>query len=339
MSAAGGDRAVTESAATLARFIAEQTGHGAEVRDVHRVPGGLSYETWSVTATWQDGGGRHDRRLVMRKAPRGGVLEPYDASKEFHILKALGGTPVPVPRVLWLEPTGAVFGTAFYVMEFVDGAVPLPSDASFDTETRTEMCRQYTEALAVLHTLDWEAEGLALLLGVPPDAGDPAVMELDRCEETLRRVALPPNPVLQEAIAWLRERRPRAPRLSLDHGDYRLENFVWRDRRIVAVLDWERACIGDPMADVAVTRVGNPAGWWAIRGAAAQHYAERSGIAVDEARVDYYVVLEQLKTVLMGMTGIRAFAEGRTSDLRLVRFGRECLRGVDNLAKAIGMRQ
>ena len=320
----------------LSRFIAEQTGGPAEVTDLVRIPGGFSYETWRLRARWTDGGVRRDEPLIMRRAPRGGVLEPYDASKEFRVLKALEATAVPAPRAHWVEPTGRIFGTSFYLMELVEGAIPLPWDTSIPADARAAMHEAYVDALADLHQVDWAAHALGFL-GVPADPTDPAALELDRCRELLGRVALRPFPVLHEVIAWLDGRRPRCPRLSLVHDDYRMGNFVWRDGRIAAVLDWERTFIGDPMADIAFSRIEGLAGWCRVDGAMATRYTERSGIAVDEARVTFYGVLEQLKATLVGLTGLKAFADGRTADLRLVQIGRGAHQAIPLLADAIGL--
>ena len=320
----------------LSRFIADQTGYPAEVAEMERMPGGFSYETWSLRATWRDGAGHKTARLILRKAPRGGVLEPYDASKEFRILRALEGTAVPAPRALWLEPTGAVLGASFYLMEFVAGEIPLPWDTSIAPATRAEMHRQFADTLAELHTLDWEALGLDFL-GVPAERADPAALEIYRCEQTLARVALRPYPVLQEVMLWLHERRPVAPRLSFVHDDFRMGNFVWRQGRIVAFLDWERAFLGDPMSDVAFTRLENLAGWCNISGEMGQRYSARSGIAVDEVRVGYYIILELLKATLVGLSGLKALADGRTSDLRLVQIGRGAHHGIKILGEMIGL--
>jgi len=323
---------VSEMGDALARFIAEATGGPAEVSDIARIPGGFSYETWTARAKWCSG----ESRVVVRREPRGGVLEPYDATKEYRILKALAGTTVPVPRALWLDETGRVLGRRFYVMEFVEGEVPLPWDESISDEVRREMHCQFTDLLAELHTVEWH--GLSLdFLGVPADPADPAALELDRCREVLDRVALRPYPLLQEILAWLDERRPRAPRLSLVHDDYRMGNFVWRDGRIVALLDWERAFVGDPMTDVAFTRLENLAGWCSVAGEMAARYTARSGIEVGEERVSYYSVLEQLKATLVGLTGLRAFADARTSDLRLVQIGEFAERAIAPLAAGIGV--
>jgi len=328
---------VDETSTALAQFMSGQTGAPAEVRDLARLPGGFSYETWRFQATWRNKTETKNEPLILRKAPRGGLLEPYDASKEFRVLKAIEGSAIPAPRAYWCDPTGAVLGTSFYIMEFVAGDVPLPWDNSLPAEERPEIHRQFTDALAGLHTIDWESRGLSFL-GVPSDTGDSAALELDRCEELLDRIKMRPHPVIREVISFLRARRPRSQRLSLVHDDYRMGNFVWREGRIMAVLDWERAFIGDPMADVAFTRMGL-GGWCSIDGEMARRYTEKSGIQIDEDRVKYWMLLEGLKANLVGLTGLKAFAEGRTSDLRLVQIGRGALAGIAGQAAAIGLGQ
>ncbi len=320
----------------LGDFVEAQTGAPAQVREVSRIPGGFSYETWSLRATWQEEGARRDERLILRRAPRGGVLEPYDASREFRVLQALEGTPVPVPRALWCDATGDVLGTSFYVMEFVDGDIPLPWDASLAEQDKRAMHEAFTDVLADLHSADWSALGLDFL-GVPEDRADPAALELERCCEVLERISLRPYPLLLEVIAWLDERRPRSPVLSLVHDDYRMGNFIWGNGAITALLDWERAFIGDPMADIAFTRIEGLAGWCSISDAMAERYTAKSGIEIDEERVAYYEVLEMLKATLVGLTGLKAFTDGRTSDLRLVQIGRVAHQNIAGLAAAIGV--
>ena len=320
----------------LTQFITAQTGAAAAVRDLQRIPGGFSYETWRFQARWQADGTHHDAALILRRAPLGGLLEPYDASREFRVLRALAGSAIPVPRVLWLDPTGAALERCAYVMEFVAGAIPLPSDTTIAPEERRALHEQFTDTLAALHRFDWEGQGIAFL-GVPVDRDDPAALELDRADALLSRVALRPYPMLREVLAWLRAHRPRSPRLSLIHDDYRLGNVVWAAGRIVAVLDWERAFIGDPMADIAFTRLDNLAGWCSIDGPMAERYTAQSGIAVDEERVRFYIILEQLKATLVGLTGLRAFADGRTSDLRLLMIGRFAQEGIAGIVRAVGL--
>lgn len=328
---------VADATAILARFITDQTGAPATVSGLERMPGGFSYETWRMRASWVEAGGPRSAPLIMRKAPRAGLLEPYDASVEFRVLRVLQDSGVPVPRVYWCDAGGELFGTSFYIMEFVDGDVPLPWSDILPEASRPEVHRQFVDALAKLHTFDWEAHGLSFL-GVPADRGDPAALALDRCEEVLDRIRLRPYPVLREVIAWLRANRPRSPCLSLIHNDYRMGNFVWRDGRIRAVLDWERVFIGDPMADIAFTRIPALAGWCSVSGGMAERYTQQSGIAVDEERVRYWTLLETLKADLVGLTGLKVFADGRSSDLRLLQIGRNVLaNNIPAEAAAIGL--
>ena len=197
-----------DAAAILARFISEQTGGSAEVRDLQRMPGGFSYETWRLHGAWLERGERRSEQLIMRKAPRAGLLEPYDASVEFRLLQALHGSAVPVPKPYWCDATGKVLGTSFFVMEYVHGDVPLPWSNAIPQEQQAEVRGQFTDILAALHCIDWEAKGLSFL-GVPADRTDPAALALDRCEETLNRIKLRPHPILHEVIVHLRAHRPR----------------------------------------------------------------------------------------------------------------------------------
>jgi len=113
--------------------------------------------------------------------------------------------------------------------------------------------------------------------------------------------------------------------------------FVWRDGRIVSLLDWDRAFIGDPMVDVAFSRIEALAWWCQVSGVIVTRYTAASGIAVDEDRVCYYTILENLKATLVGLTGLKAFADGRTSDLRLVQIGRGGHQAIPLLADAAGV--
>jgi len=318
----------------LAHFIAEHSGAQAEVRDLQPLLGGFSYETWRLQARWQDGGQWREAPLIMRRVPRGGVLEPYDASREFRVLKVLEGTAVPAPRALWLDAQGAVLERPFFLMEFVAGDVPLPWGEAIAPGQRTAMHEQFTDVLATLHGLDWRALGLEFL-GVPP-SDDAVGYHLDRWRATLERVALRPYPLLEEVIAWLRAERPRNSRLVLNHGDFRMGNFIWRDDRIRAFIDWELCCIGDPLADVAFSRLPL-AGWCSVSGAMVERYRARTGNDIDEAHMDYFVTFELLKATIIGLTGMRAFAEGRSSDLRLLQIGHVAHENVALLARRIGL--
>ncbi len=306
------------------------------IERLDRISGGFSWEVFRIDASWRAGADGHSASYILRMAPEGGVLEPYDAEREFRILKAVGAAGLPVPRVLWLEKDPAVLGKAFYVMEYVPGEIPLPWDAALAGDPiRTQpMHRQFVEVVAAIHRLDWRAAGLDFL-GVPPPGAGAALREIDRCQETYERDRCETYPVVEEVLRWLRAHAPATDRLTLVHGDCRMGNFIWRDGRIVAFLDWERAFIGDPMADIAWTRAAGASGWCSIDGAMSEYYEQRSAIRIDAERVHFWTVLEGLKAFTIGLTAFKAFTDGRGRDLRLVTIGRMAHLGLPMLLQAI----
>src|SRR5688572_29611111 len=111
---------------SLQRFLVEATGDPTvTVDDLKRHTEGFSLETVSFTAAWDDGGGRVARRLVLRRQPAAGLLEPYDLAPQVTAMRAVEGA-LAVPRVRWFEQDAGVLGAPFYVMDFVEADVPLP---------------------------------------------------------------------------------------------------------------------------------------------------------------------------------------------------------------------
>ena len=167
-----------------------------------------------------------------------------------------------MPRVRGLERDPGVLGSPFYLMDAVDGVVPseVPSyhlfgwvhDAS--PERRARIWWNGLEALARVHALDWRALGLDFL-GEPGPGRDAMDQQLAYWERFLALVRAdgPPQPTLDAALAWLRANAFAPRRVALCWGDSRLPNLMFRDDRVVAVLDWEMAFLGDPEADLA---------WW-----------------------------------------------------------------------------
>jgi aminoglycoside phosphotransferase (APT) family kinase protein len=166
-----------------------------------------------------------------------------------------------------------VLGRAFYVMDRIAGEVPSEVPpyhaagvfATATPEVREAMWWSGIETLARVHAVDWRAgqeegrgkkEGAGLsVLGVPPE-GLPAVRpQLEYYERMLEWAEEEgePQTVLWAAQRWLRENVCESRRVALCWGDSRLPNVIYRDGRIVGVLDWEMAFLGDPEADLA---------WW-----------------------------------------------------------------------------
>jgi aminoglycoside phosphotransferase (APT) family kinase protein len=257
------------------------------------VTGGRSNLTYLLTDGVQ--------RWVLRRPPLGHVLQTaHDMGREYRVLAALHPTDVPVPRPVVLAPP-EILGAPFYVMEFADGEI-------YRTERQLNelsgaradaLADGLVDTLARLHGVDVQAVGLA-------DLGRPdgyLERQLRRWGKQLEASHTRDLPALDQLGAELARDVPVPQRASLVHGDYRLDNVVVdpASGAVRAILDWEMATLGDPLADLASTVV-----WWdgivgldspvaAVPGEVAafpgrerlvQRYAERSGLEL--SRLSWY---------------------------------------------------
>ena len=205
-----------------------------------KFPSGQSNPTYRIAATSGD--------YVMRRKPFGQLLPSAHAvDREYRLLSALHplGFPVPQPFALCDDPD--VIGAIFYVMEmargrpYADGALP-----DFDPATRGLMYGQLIDVLADLHSIDPGAADLS-------DFGRPGnyfERQVARWTRQYRDSETEYLPEMERLIAFLPETLPEQIRTSIVHGDYRIDNMVFDgDGTLTAVLDWELATLGDPLAD------------------------------------------------------------------------------------------
>ncbi len=188
---------------------------------------------------------------VLRKKPSGPLLPSAHAiEREYRVQQALAGSAVPVPRMLMLCEDASVIGTPFYLMAHVEGRVftdrALPG---IDPATRGAMYDAMNATLAALHGVDWQAAGLA---GFGRASGYVA-RQIARWTQQYRAAALPAVPAMDQLADWLAAYPPPPDGTAIAHGDYRLGNLVFHpsEPRVVAVLDWELATLGHPLADLA----------------------------------------------------------------------------------------
>jgi aminoglycoside phosphotransferase (APT) family kinase protein len=319
-----------ELEANLAHFLAERLGAAVQVRHLERNTEGFSQETFSFDAELGSG----LRRYVAKREPPAGLLEPYDLEPEFRVLHGLTGTDVLSPPTPWFSDDPRVLERPFYVMERLPGEVPLPTAGAngsgpFTPAEREALAEQVAAALARLHAVDWQKRGFEFL-GAPSLGRGAAERELARWEERIARAGFPAPPLLADALVWLRRSLPEAGEITLVHGDFRLGNWLVEQRgdgaTLLGVLDWEMVHLGDPLEDLAwcsceLWRAGTP---WAGAMLAPEDfhavYARASGRAVDAERMAFYRVLAVVKMIAIMLTGIRAFRDGRTSDLRMAIF-------------------
>lgn len=190
-------------------------------------------------------------RYVLRRKPSGVLLPSAHAvDREYRVIGALGATgEVPVPRALALCQDESVIGTTFYVMSHVAGRVFWnPRFPEVPREQRRAYGEALTDAIARVHRVDWRAAGLA-------DFGKPAqYLERQlarwgrqyREDEAAGRVE-----TMDRLIDWLGANVPPGDDASVVHGDYRCDNVIFDPEapRVAAILDWELATLGHPLAD------------------------------------------------------------------------------------------
>jgi aminoglycoside phosphotransferase (APT) family kinase protein len=229
--------------ARLSAFLAEVFGGPGDLH-VSRIAGGQSNPTYFV-----DFG---ERRLVLRKRPAGPLAASAHAvDREYRVLKALGETAVPVPRVVLFHEDEGLVGTPFYLMERLEGRVfhdcALPGIVPAD---RNAMYRSVAKTLAALHGVDFAAAGLGDF-GRPGDYFDRQIGRWSKQWETSPSRADFPD--IDPLVAWLRARKPDDDgALAIVHGDFRIGNMMFHptEPRVIAVLDWELSTLGHPLADL-----------------------------------------------------------------------------------------
>ena len=191
-------------------------------------------------------------RYVLRRKPPGKLLKSaHMIEREFRVLKALEGIAYPAPRALALCEDDGVIGTAFYLMDFVDGRIFWnPALPELACEDRRTIYDAMNEGLARLHAIDVAAAGLG-------DYGKPGGYfgrQLQRWTEQYRASETETIDDMDRLIVWLGQRVPPDDgRVALVHGDWRIDNMIFDPHapRLLAVLDWELSTLGHPFADLA----------------------------------------------------------------------------------------
>jgi aminoglycoside phosphotransferase (APT) family kinase protein len=226
-------------AAWMAANVAEY--HGP--LQVREFVGGQSNPTYQlVTPT---------HAYVLRRKPPGRLLRSAHAvDREYRVISALHPTGFPVPRPYAFCADEAVIGTVFYVMEMVEGRIlwdaALPDSAP---DERRAIHAATLRTLADLHNADWRAIGLDGF-GAP---GNYMLRQIDRWTKQYRASETARMETVERLIDWLPRTAPEDDRTTIVHGDYKLGNMVMHGTqpRVAAVLDWELATLGNPLADFA----------------------------------------------------------------------------------------
>jgi aminoglycoside phosphotransferase (APT) family kinase protein len=245
----------------LNAWIAVNATEAGRIASVEQFAGGFSNLTYLL---------KGDRgEFVLRRPPAGvGKGTAHDMAREFRILSALSSRSIPAPRPLALCEDTGVLGVPFYMMERVRGLVlRREGDATLSPDVMRRLSASFVETLAGIHSLD-ASDAAVAALGKPDGYVARQVAGWTKRWEAARTDDVP---AMDRTALRLASIQPESSGACLVHNDYKYDNLVLDPddpSRVVAVLDWEMATLGDPLLDV-----GTSLGYWVEAG---DHPALRS---------------------------------------------------------------
>jgi aminoglycoside phosphotransferase (APT) family kinase protein len=258
--------------------------------------------------------------LILRRPSVGELLpSAHDMAREARVQRALVTTRVPVPSIVYVEPSAQTLETPFYVMEKVQGHVireAMPPGYAETPEDRRKIADALVDTLVELHGIEPASVGLQ-------DFGRPEgflARQVRRWKGQSEAIGLRSVPELDALAAALEANLPASPPPAIVHGDFRLDNCLMDSAdpgRVAAALDWELSTIGDPLADLGLLlfywrQNGEPAiplvptvtslQGFPPRSYLLARYAERTGI--DVSTVPFYEAFARFKfaVIILGVT-------------------------------------
>lgn len=232
----------------LARLRGWLEQHGIEGDlEVLQFPRGYSNLTYLLRAG--------EREIVLRRPPVGvKIASAHDMSREHRILSRLHHVWPKVPRPIAFTDDDSILGAPFYVMERVPGVIlraKTPSGLDLGPDRMRALSEALVDTLVEIHAVDLDAAGLR-------DLGKPQgyiERQVRGWTERYRKAQTDEIPELDEVARWLAEHMPAESGGTLIHNDFKYDNVVLAPdlSRVVAVLDWEMATLGDPLMDLGCT--------------------------------------------------------------------------------------
>lgn len=292
------------------------------------------------------------REYVLRRGPLGPVApKAHDMAREFRLLQRVHPHFREAPGVFYLCEDPALLGAVFFLMERRDGLIlrdDVPRELAQTPNYPQRVSEAFIDCLVRLHAIDVSTTGL-ITLGKPEGFLE---RQVQGWSDRWNRAKTDEMPKMDRVIGWLGSRRPPSPEPTLVHNDYKLDNVMLQTGAvdcIEAVLDWEMATVGDPLADLGMTlcywawadapqlRARNvPAltsqpGWY-TRDQFVQRYAEKT--RRDLSHIGYYEVLGIFKLAVILQQIYYRFRRGQTQDARFQNFG-ECVKALVELADSL----
>jgi aminoglycoside phosphotransferase (APT) family kinase protein len=274
------------------------------------------------------------KELVLRRPPFGSkVKSAHDMNREFRVLSKLHSVYHPAPNVLFYCEDDSILGAPFYLMEPIHGVIlrgDPPPGLDFPAEKARRLSESFVENLALLHSLDYAAVGLA-------DLGKPQGYLERQVRGWIERYygsKTHEYPEVEKISAWMQQHMPSTGSVSLIHNDYKYDNVVLDIgdiTKIIGVLDWEMCTIGDPLTDLGTTLAYwvdaadpeelqiNRSGPTAHPGSftrreLVQYYAQKTGR--DVSQISFFLTLARFKLAVIVQQIYFRYHQGLTKDDR-----------------------
>ncbi len=275
-----------------------------------------------------------DREMVLRRPPFGSkVKTAHDMGREFRVLSRLHSVYAPAPSVLVYCDDESILGVPFYMMEPIHGVIlrrDPPPGLHFPPEKVRRLSESFVENLALLHSLDYAAVGLA-------DLGKPQGYLERQVRGWIERYhgsKTHDYPEVERICEWMQQHIPSTGGISLIHNDYKYDNIVLDPgdiTKIIGVLDWEMCTIGDPLTDLGTTLA-----YWVdaadpeelqinrsgpttypgsfTRAELAESYAKKTGR--DASQMSFFLTLARFKLAVIVQQIYYRYHQGLTQDER-----------------------
>lgn len=318
----------TKLEAWLRDSLPELTGE----LSVAQFPGGASNLTYLIKLG--------ETQLVLRRPPFGAnIASAHDMGREYRVLSKLNAVFAQAPKPLAYCEDESVMGAPFYVMQRIEGIIlrrEMPKDLALGEAACQQLSESLIDTLFNLHNVDYEAAGLADL-GKPEGYVARQISGWDGRWDKARTDDIADAPELRQ---WLLDKQPGdSGRVGIIHNDYKFDNVILdpeQPTKIIGVLDWEMATLGDPLMDLGCAmsywvQTGDPQPLQLARmgptGEAGMlnrqqmvaRYAERAGIEINN--FDFYYVFGLFRLAVIVQQIYKRFYEGKTKDQRFAPFG------------------
>lgn len=297
---------------------------------VQQFPGGYSNLTYLLSSG--------EQKWVLRRPPFGSkVKSAHDMGREFKILTALEKVFPYAPKPIHFCDDQAVLGCDFYLMSYIEGLVirrEYPAGLNLSPQQVRQQFFALFDVLGELHSVNLQQAGLT-------EFGKPegyVTRQVDGWSKRYVAALTADAPDFGPVMAWLRDKMPAESGVAgIIHNDYKLDNVIWSvddPMKVIGVLDWEMATVGDPLMDLGCTL-----GYWAeagdpeffrqyrampsdatgapTRAEIVARFSERTGIAVDN--IDFYFCFGLFRLAGIGQQIYYRYAQGLTKDQRFAR--------------------